>query len=119
MADDLESHVRHNLAHHRYELDADGGTAVAEYYERDGARIFTHTEVPRRSEGRGVGSKLVHAALADTKRAGFPPAHSSLRLWRAIPNTERRNAKRRRPREAADKPQRLTASLPALVKDSR
>jgi hypothetical protein len=71
MAEDLESGVRHNLGRHRYELDADGGTAVAEYYERDGARIFTHTEVPRRSEGRGVGSKLVHAALADTTRAGF------------------------------------------------
>jgi predicted GNAT family acetyltransferase len=69
--EDLDSDVRHNLARHRYELDADGGTAVAEYYERDGARIFTHTEVPRRSEGRGVGSKLVRAALEDTKRAGL------------------------------------------------
>jgi len=71
MAEDLELGVRHNASRHRYELDAGGGTAIAEYYERNGARIFTHTEVPRQSEGRGVGRKLVHAALADTKRAGL------------------------------------------------
>lgn len=71
MVEDLEAGVRHNTGRHRYELDADGGTAVAEYHERDGARIFTHTEVPRQSEGRGVGSKVVRAALDDTRRAGL------------------------------------------------
>jgi predicted GNAT family acetyltransferase len=71
MAEDLGSGVRHDAGRRRYELDADGGTAVAEYHERDGARIFTHTEVPRPSEGRGIGSTLVRAALDDTRRAGL------------------------------------------------
>ncbi len=71
MVEDLESGVRHDADRHRYELDADGGVAVAEYHERAGSRIFTHTEVPRQSEGRGVGSKLINAALDDTKRAGL------------------------------------------------
>jgi uncharacterized protein len=71
MTDDLGSGVRHDADGHRYELDTDGGTAVAAYYERDGARVFTHTEVPRQSEGRGVANKLIRAALDDTKRAGL------------------------------------------------
>ena len=71
MPEDLGAGVRHDEARHRYELDVTGGLAVAEYHERDGARIFTHTEVPRQSEGRGVAGKLVRAALDDTMRAGF------------------------------------------------
>jgi len=71
MSEDRGVGVRHDVARHRYELDVDGGLAVAEYYERDGARIFTHTEVPRQSEGRGIAAKLVRAALDDTRRAGF------------------------------------------------
>jgi predicted GNAT family acetyltransferase len=71
MSEDLGAGVRHDVARHRYELDVGGGLAVAEYYERDGARIFTHTEVPKQSEGRGVAGKLVRAALDDTRRAGF------------------------------------------------
>jgi uncharacterized protein len=71
MAEDLEAGVRHDLTRHRYELDVDGGLAVAQYYERDGARVFTHTEVPKQSEGRGVAARLVRAALDDTMRAGL------------------------------------------------
>lgn len=60
--------VRDNPTHHRFELDADGETAFANY-RRDG-HVLTihHTEVPKRLEGRGVGSKLV-AGLLDIVRA--------------------------------------------------
>jgi len=55
--------VRDNRAEQEFELDVDGHRAVAAY-QREGDRIvFTHTIVPREVEGRGVGSKLIRAAL--------------------------------------------------------
>ena len=59
MADD----VRNNAAQHRFELDADGHTAVAYYTLSPGVITFTHTEVPPALGGRGIGSKLVRGAL--------------------------------------------------------
>ena len=63
--------VRHNEVAHRYEIDAPHGLAIAVYHDRDGSRIFTHTEVPPADEGRGLGAKLVRAALDDTKAQGL------------------------------------------------
>ncbi|QNE32056.1 N-acetyltransferase [Sphingomonas sp. NBWT7] len=55
--------VRDNRAEQEFELDLDGYRAVAAY-QREGDRIvFTHTVVPPAIEGRGVGSKLIRAAL--------------------------------------------------------
>ncbi|MCC2980089.1 MULTISPECIES: GNAT family N-acetyltransferase [unclassified Sphingomonas] len=57
------NNVRDNRAEQEFELDLDGFRAVAAY-QREGDRIvFTHTVVPREIEGRGVGSKLIRAAL--------------------------------------------------------
>lgn len=57
------SDVRNNTAQGRFELDAEGHTALA-YYKRDGNVItFTHTEVPPELGGRGVGSRLAKGAL--------------------------------------------------------
>jgi predicted GNAT family acetyltransferase len=63
--------VRHNEAERRYELDTDHGLAIAVYRQQGDRTIFTHTEVPRQDEGRGIGSRLVRAALDDTRRRGF------------------------------------------------
>jgi uncharacterized protein len=63
--------VRHNAVLSRYELDTEHGLAVAFYRQHGDRRIFTHTEVPSKSEGRGVGSQLVREALDDTLRSGF------------------------------------------------
>ena len=55
----------------RYELVVDGVTAYAEY-ERAGNRIvFTHTIVPDAIGGRGVGGRLVTAALDDAEARGL------------------------------------------------
>ena len=55
----------------RFELTEDGETAVADYI-RDGDTItFTHTIVPPALEGRGLGSRLVEAALDNARAKGL------------------------------------------------
>ena len=63
-------HVRHNLALHRFELDLDGGMAVALYRLADGVMIFTHTEVPATLRGRGIGSRMMHGVLESIRAQG-------------------------------------------------
>lgn len=63
--------VRHVPEDQRYEVWAAGERAGFAAYVVDGDRIvFTHTEVPDRFEGQGVGSELVRGALADVRRGG-------------------------------------------------
>lgn len=63
--------VTHNAAESRYEMKADHGLALAVYRQQGDARIFTHTEVPPEDEGKGLGARLVKAALEDTRKQGF------------------------------------------------
>lgn len=63
--------VRNNEAAHRYELETDGHLAIAEYRLRPGRISFTHTEVPDALAGRGIGKRLVKAALADARARGL------------------------------------------------
>jgi predicted GNAT family acetyltransferase len=63
--------IRDNKALTRFELDAEGGTALA-YYRLDGGTItFTHTETPPELQGRGIASRLVDAALASAQARGL------------------------------------------------
>ena len=63
--------IRDNRAAGRYEADVGGGLAIAEY-RLDGDTItFTHTEVPRELEGRGIGSRLARFALDDARARGL------------------------------------------------
>jgi len=63
--------VTHNADRHRYELPTDHGLAIAVYREQGDSRVFTHTEVPPEDEGKGLGAKVVWAALEDTRRRGL------------------------------------------------
>lgn len=55
----------------RYEIRVDDGLAgFAEYILTDELISFTHTEIDPAFEGRGLGSKLVRAALDDVRSAG-------------------------------------------------
>lgn len=60
--------VRHDPAEHQYELvvgDEIAGRAV--YEDRGDVRVFLHTEVDDRFEGRGLAGRLVGAALDHTR----------------------------------------------------
>jgi predicted GNAT family acetyltransferase len=63
--------VTNNSAMSRYELATPHGLAIAVYRRQGDALVFTHTEVPRADEGRGIGSRLVRAALDDARRQGL------------------------------------------------
>ena len=63
--------VKHNAAQGPYELATEHGLAIAVYRQQGDRLIFTHTEVPSADEGQGIGSRLVRAALDDTRRRGL------------------------------------------------
>jgi len=52
----------------RFETNVDGHIAFVSYLRRGDTIFFTHTEVPRELEGRGLGSALARAVL-DRARA--------------------------------------------------
>jgi len=67
----MSTAVRNNTARSRFELDVDGGIAVANYKIDGDVITFTHTEVPPRSRGAGVASRLIEAALQAVRAQGL------------------------------------------------
>jgi uncharacterized protein len=55
--------VRDNKALGRFELDAEGATAFANYRVTPQAVVITHTETPRALRGRGIASELIKGSL--------------------------------------------------------
>jgi predicted GNAT family acetyltransferase len=56
----------------RYEVTVDGERAgFTVYLDERHQRIFFHTEIEERFAGRGLGSRLIAGALADTRAAGL------------------------------------------------
>lgn len=56
----------------RFSIAVDGQeVGFAEYADRDGQRIFPHTEVAAAFEGRGLATILVGEALKATRDAGL------------------------------------------------
>jgi predicted GNAT family acetyltransferase len=66
----MSNEVGYNHALGRYELDVDGHIAVAYTKRADGVVTFTHTEVPKALEGRGIGSRLAKGALELVRAEG-------------------------------------------------
>jgi uncharacterized protein len=63
--------VTDNQAASRFELRADGHLAQL-VYRRNGKRlVLIHTETPPELEGRGIGGRLVAAALDRASREGL------------------------------------------------
>jgi uncharacterized protein len=63
--------IRDNAAHHRFELDADGGTAIMVYHLDPGVITLVHTEVPQALAGKGIGSALVRGVLDLVRARGL------------------------------------------------
>ena len=55
----------------RFELRADGRLAELVYRIRGGRLVLVHTEVPVELEGRGIGGRLVTAAVDRAAREGL------------------------------------------------
>jgi predicted GNAT family acetyltransferase len=57
----------------RFEAHLPDGTLAgpAEYTVRDGAAVFTHTEVPPELEGRGIAGAVVREALSQVRARGL------------------------------------------------
>ena len=63
--------VNHNQEQHRFEINFGEDSAFIDYMEsEDDVIAMTHTEVPQRFEGQGVGSKLVKDSLEMVKAEG-------------------------------------------------
>lgn len=60
-----------NTAEKRYELDLGDDMALIEYVLGKGIVVLTHTEVPPKYEGQGIGKELVLAALEDIRSKGL------------------------------------------------
>jgi len=63
--------IVNNEAEHCFEMNVEGHTAAVYYELSDGVITFTHTEVPKELGGRGIGSQLAKAALAQTRSKGL------------------------------------------------
>ena len=56
----------------RYELRVDGSVAgLAAFVDREGQRIFHHTEIGQSHRGEGLSTVLIERALADATAAGM------------------------------------------------
>ncbi|MEU0138104.1 GNAT family N-acetyltransferase [Streptomyces sp. NPDC006296] len=63
--------VRHVDARHRYEILVGEVTAgFTAYRDRDGQRVFFHTEIDDAFAGQGLASVLVQEALSQVREAG-------------------------------------------------
>lgn len=56
---------------HRFELEAEGAVAELVYDVRGGQLVLVHTGVPDELAGRGVGGRLVQAAIERAAREGL------------------------------------------------
>ncbi|MEO6989223.1 MAG: GNAT family N-acetyltransferase [Aquihabitans sp.] len=71
MADDVTIEVEDRPQEGRFAVFVDGVDAGGAEYKREGGRrVFDHTEVSDRFEGKGVGGALAKAALKATREAG-------------------------------------------------
>jgi predicted GNAT family acetyltransferase len=64
--------VSRNEAESRYEIHLDGELAgFAEYTDRPGRVVFTHTEIGDQFGGRGLAGRLIGWALDDVRARGL------------------------------------------------
>ncbi|MCX2712805.1 GNAT family N-acetyltransferase [Mycolicibacterium sp. J2] len=58
--------------HNRFTITLDGRqVGLIDFHDRDGVRVFTHTEIDPAYGGRGLGTQLVAETVAATRAAGL------------------------------------------------
>jgi len=67
----LHERVRDNAAQNRFELDAFGATAIADYRLHGDRMEITHTLVRPELRGKGVAGELIEGALLEARRRGL------------------------------------------------
>jgi uncharacterized protein len=67
----MPSAVRVDPAFSRFELDADGATAVANYKLDGNVTTFTHTETPEAARCGGIASRLIEGPLQAVRASGL------------------------------------------------
>ena len=70
MTEEIELHLRHNVAASRYEAEVEGQVCVCLYDRKEDTFTFNHVEVPPILEGRGIGTRLVRYGLDDVRAQG-------------------------------------------------
>ena len=63
--------VTNNESENQFEIEVEGQLAVSQYRRRNGTIVFTHTEVPLRLEGQGIGNQLAKTALEYARNEGL------------------------------------------------
>lgn len=73
MSERTDVTVSDNTSEGRYDASTDAGVVAgfAEYEDRDGVRVFTHTEVDDAFAGQGVASSLARSALEHVRERGL------------------------------------------------
>lgn len=83
MSERGEIRVRDNPTARQYEVTIDDEVALVAYSLDGDTVTFTHTEVPTRFEGQGVGGAIVRFALDDARRRALRviPMCPFVRAW--------------------------------------
>jgi predicted GNAT family acetyltransferase len=63
--------ITHDAQARRFSIDVDGQRGYLDYEGGDGTMEITHTIVPAAIGGRGIGGRLVQAALAFARSEGL------------------------------------------------
>jgi uncharacterized protein len=67
----MASTIRDNTALSRFELDAEGVIALANYRLSGDVMTITHTEVPPDARNRGIASRLIEGMLVEARSRGL------------------------------------------------
>ena len=70
MSNEAEPKVVHNRELNRYEIEVEGHLSVLEYTREGNVITYTHTEVPKALEGRGIAGRMAAKALGDAEAEG-------------------------------------------------
>ncbi|MDU1891140.1 MAG: GNAT family N-acetyltransferase [Dysgonomonas sp.] len=67
----MDYNVVHNEKESRFETEVEGLLSLVDYIKKEGVVLVTHTEVPRKLEGRGIAAALTKTLLEYVRDNNF------------------------------------------------